>query len=161
MVIFENHRGKRRRDDSHTTRRIHEHCLCLKTWWRYFVPDLFELPSELPSLSNRRNFTRPDSRPCASAAIMHLPGSASPARNPGSIFSTPGEPPKGLPNTHPIASEWQRLASTDQHSPDFLPLLSSLTTGTAHRSTSKLRDESAKITLDALDEVDCPFFSVR
>ena len=59
----------------------------------------------------------------------------------------------------PIASKWQGLASMDQHSPDFIPLLSSLIARAGHLSTMKLRDGSAKIALDALDKVDYPFFT--
>ena len=55
----------------------------------------------------------------------------------------------------PIASQWQRLASMDRQSPDFSSLLSSLITGTNRSSTTKLRGDDAKVTLDALDQVGC------
>ena len=42
----------------------------------------------------------------------------------------------------------------DGQSADFLSLLSTLTTGANRSSTTKLRDENARIVLDALDEVD-------
>lgn len=56
----------------------------------------------------------------------------------------------------PIASKWRGLASMEQDSPDFIPLLSSLITGDDHLPTTKLRDGSAKVALDALDKVDFP-----
>lgn len=65
----------------------------------------------------------------------------------------PSDPPGVHPDTDPIASKWQRLASTDQQSPDFLPLLLSLTRGTGHSSTTRLRGDDAEITLGALDQV--------
>ena len=45
----------------------------------------------------------------------------------------------------------------DRQSPDFLPLLLSLTRGTDCSSTIKLRGDDAKATLGVLDEVDCSF----
>ena len=57
---------------------------------------------------------------------------------------------------NPIASNWQKLASMDQHSPGFLPLLSSLITGPGNIPTTELRDKSARAALDALDRVSCP-----
>lgn len=67
--------------------------------------------------------------------------------------STPIESTECLLDIDPIASKWQELASMDQYSPNFIPLLSSLITGAGHLSTTKLRNGSAKITLDALDKV--------
>ena len=64
-------------------------------------------------------------------------------------------------NMDPIASQWQRLASMDRRSPDFLPLFSFLTTWANCSSTAKLRGDDAKITLGALDEVRCHWLSER
>ena len=77
---------------------------------------------------------------------------------PGSI-SAPDNTLGALPDVG-IASQWQRLASTDRRSPDFLPLFLSLTTETNRSSTTKLRGDDAKITLGALDEVGCQFAAV-
>ena len=52
-----------------------------------------------------------------------------------------------------IVSEWQRLASIDKESPDFLSLLSTLMTDVDRPSTIKLQDENARIVLGILDEV--------
>ena len=65
----------------------------------------------------------------------------------------PHDLPQVLPTTDPIASEWQRLASMDRQSPDFLPLLLTLTAGGNQSPTTKLRGENARIVLSALDEV--------
>lgn len=73
----------------------------------------------------------------------------------GTTPSTPSESPECL-NEDPIVSKWKGLASINQRSPDILPLLSPLVTGTGYLSTTRLRDESAKITLDALDKVCFP-----
>ena len=67
--------------------------------------------------------------------------------------TTPDGPPEIPPILDPIVSEWQRLASMDSRSPDFLSLLSTLTTGVNRSSTIKLQDENAKIVLSALDKV--------
>ena len=72
--------------------------------------------------------------------------------------STTPEDPPALP---PIVSEWQRLVSMNSQSPDFLPLLSTLTTGVNRSSTIKLQDENARIVLGALDEVGCPLTVVK
>jgi len=83
--------------------------------------------------------------------------SRSPASDPGMTSSvTPDDPPEALV-MDPIASEWQRLASMDQQSPDFLPLLSTLTVGGNQSPTTNLRGENARIVLSTLDEVGCPF----
>ena len=58
----------------------------------------------------------------------------------------------------PIASKWQRLASTNQDSADFLPFLSSLITPAGRLSTTKVRSRNAEVALDALDKVGCPLF---
>ena len=80
-----------------------------------------------------------------------------------SLHSLETTPPRGpdkpqtlIPSVDPIASKWQQLASTDQQSPDFLPLLSSLTTGANRSLTIRLRGDDAKIALGALDEVSFP-----
>ena len=53
----------------------------------------------------------------------------------------------------PIVSRWQQLASMDQQSPDFLPLLSSLIAEVNRSSTTKLYGDDARITLSVMDEV--------
>ena len=55
---------------------------------------------------------------------------------------------------------WQRLASMDQHSPDFLCLLSLLMAADNSLTTS-LRGDDAKATLGALDEVGSSFTVIR
>jgi len=49
----------------------------------------------------------------------------------------------------------------ERESPDFLPMLLSLTTGTGRSSTTNLRGDNAKVTLGALDEVGYPFAVAR
>ena len=73
----------------------------------------------------------------------------------GTTSSTPSESQECLLNVDPIVYKWQEIVSMDQHSPVFLPLLSSLITGAGYLSTTKLRDKNAEITLDALDKVGC------
>lgn len=65
----------------------------------------------------------------------------------------PDNPQGVIPSVDPIALKWQQLASTDQQSPDFLPLLSFLTTGDNRSLTTRLRGNDARIALGALDEV--------
>ena len=70
------------------------------------------------------------------------------------ISSDPDDDLPEVPSIlEPIVSEWQRLASMDKQSPDFLFLLSTLTTGVDRPSTIKLQDENARIVLGVLDEV--------
>ena len=97
------------------------------------------------------SITRPSARSYSPPIAMVRSGPAGSGTTP----SVPSESPECL-NEDPIVSKWQELASINQRSPDFLPLLSSLVTGTGYLSTTKLRDESAKITLDALDKVCFP-----
>ena len=82
----------------------------------------------------------------------------------GPGFPTPGPgmishaTPDGSPEVFTIDSialEWQKLASMDRQSLDFLPLLSTLTAGGNQSPTTKLRGENARIALSALDEVGC------
>ena len=76
--------------------------------------------------------------------------------------STAPDGPREVPPIHdPIVSKWQRLASMDRQSPDFLPLLSTLTTGDSRSSTINLQDENARIVLGALDEVSRPLTVVK
>ena len=80
-----------------------------------------------------------------------------PPSDPGTTSpGTPNDSPEILPIVDPIASGWQRLASMDRHSPDFLPLLSILAAKDNQSSTIKLRGEDARIALSALVEVGCP-----
>ncbi|KAF9644426.1 kinase-like protein [Thelephora ganbajun] len=78
---------------------------------------------------------------------FHSPGMISPA--------TPNDPRGALPDTplSPIVSRWQQLASMDQQSPGFLPLLSSLTAEHNRSSTTKLHGNDARVTLNVMDEV--------
>ena len=81
--------------------------------------------------------------------------------DPGSVTAsslTSNDSPEVLPSVHLTVSRWQQLTSMDQQSPDFLPLLLSLTTGANRSSTTALRGDDAKITLSALDEVGRPLF---
>ena len=66
------------------------------------------------------------------------------------------DPPEVPPILELIPSEWQRLVSMDSQFPDFISLLSTLTTGVNRSSTIKLQDENARIVLGALDEVSRP-----
>jgi hypothetical protein len=72
-------------------------------------------------------------------------------------LSAPNDPPEDPSDMNPIVSQWRRLASMDGRSQDFLPLLSSLITGTNRSSTTDLRGDDAKITLGALDDVSYSF----
>jgi hypothetical protein len=69
----------------------------------------------------------------------------------------PNDPSEDSPDMNPIVSQWQRLASMDGLSHEFLPLLSSLIIGTNRSSTTNLRGDDAKITLGALDDVSYSF----
>ena len=92
------------------------------------------------------------------------PDPTSPTYDPDSgTTSSPSsnDSPEVVPSVHPIVSWWQQLALMDRRSPDFLPLLLSLTTGANRSSTTALRGDDAKITLSALDEVGRPFFKAR
>ena len=85
-------------------------------------------------------------------------GPTSPTPDPGTTSSaTLNDSPEVLYIVDPIASEWQRLASMDRQSPDYLPSLSTLIVGGNQSPTTKLRDENARIALSALDEVGHPF----
>ena len=88
--------------------------------------------------------------------------STPPTFDPGTTSSTtPNDPPEVLSTVDPIASEWQRLASMDRQSSDFLPLLSILTAKANQSSTINLRGENARIVLSALVEVGCPCAAVK
>lgn len=89
-------------------------------------------------------------------------GKTLPISDPGTTSSTtPDDPPEVPSILDSIVSEWQRLASMDGRSPDFLPLLSTLTTGDNRSSTIKLQDENARIVLSALDKVGRPLTVVK
>jgi len=53
----------------------------------------------------------------------------------------------------PAVARWQQLASMDPQSPDFLPLLSSLTAENHRSSTTELCGDDAGVTLDVIDKV--------
>ena len=53
--------------------------------------------------------------------------------------------------------QWQKLASMDRESPDFLPLLSSLTADEDRALTAKLSGDDARVVLDRMDEVSSVF----
>ena len=75
--------------------------------------------------------------------------------------TTPEDPPEVPPILDPIVADWQKLASMDSQSPDFLSLLSTLTTGVSRSLTIVLQDEDARIVLGALDEVGRPPTAVK
>jgi len=52
---------------------------------------------------------------------------------------------------------WKHLASMDRQSPDFLPLLITLTAAANRPLMTTLRDDDARITLSAMDEVSYSF----
>jgi hypothetical protein len=56
------------------------------------------------------------------------------------------------PDASPILSQWRRLASMDQQSPDFIPLLLSLTSQDKRSPAIKLSRADAKATLDIMDQ---------
>ena len=76
------------------------------------------------------------------------------SETPSPVFS---DPPQVLPDMNTIVSQWQQLTSMDRQSTGFLPLLSSLTSGTNKVSTTMLQDDDARVTLGAIDEVNLPF----
>jgi len=76
----------------------------------------------------------------------------SPLHNAEMISPATDNPPES-----PIALQWQHLASMDRQSPDFLPLLSTLTAGDNRLSTAALRDNDAEIALSVMDEVGYSF----
>ena len=63
-----------------------------------------------------------------------------------------------LSGASPIVSQWQRIVSMDQQSPNFLPLLSSLTTRDSRSSIVKLSRADAKVTLNIMDQASFPLF---
>jgi hypothetical protein len=81
--------------------------------------------------------------------LLHSPEMVSPP--------APNDPPEVLPDMSPIVSQWQQLASMDRESPDFLPLLSSLTAGVNRSLATMLRGDDARIALGAIDKVSRPF----
>ena len=83
---------------------------------------------------------------------MSKPDPTPPTHDPGMI-SSPAPSHPSEEDMDPITSQWQRLASMERQSPDFLPLLLSLVRGTDRSSTMKLRGDDAKATLGALDEI--------
>jgi len=71
--------------------------------------------------------------------------------------AVPNDPPEVISDTSLIVSRWQRLASMDRQSPDFPPLLSSLTADGNRSSTTGLRGDNARVTLNMIDEVSSAF----
>ena len=67
--------------------------------------------------------------------------------------ATPDDSQEPLSGMIPAVPQWQQLASMDQQSPNFLPLLSSLTAEVNRPSTTKLCGDDARITLSIMDEV--------
>ena len=53
----------------------------------------------------------------------------------------------------PIVAQWRQLASINPQSPDFLPLLSSLTSEGNRSSTTKLCGDDAGVTLGVINQV--------
>ena len=56
------------------------------------------------------------------------------------------------PGANRIVSQWRHLASVDEQSPDFGPLLSSLTAQDTRSLTVKLCRADAKATLNIMDQ---------
>ena len=69
--------------------------------------------------------------------------------------AVPDDSPEDPPDV--IVAQWQRLASMDPQSPDFLPLLSSLTTDDDRSPTIKFCGDDARVTLGVIDEVSSAF----
>jgi len=67
--------------------------------------------------------------------------------------AAPNDPPEVLSDASLIVSRWQQLTSIDRQSPDFPPLLSSLTADGNRSSTTGLCGEDARVTLNMIDEV--------
>lgn len=81
-----------------------------------------------------------------------------PSYGPEMIFPVASDDPReDQPDVNRIVSRWQDLASMDQQSPDFLPLLSSLTTGDHRSPTINLCGADARDTLSIMDEVSLIF----
>lgn len=80
---------------------------------------------------------------------LHSPGMTLPVAPDGS--------PEVLPDMIPVVPRWQRLASTDQESSDFLPLLLSLIAKEKRSLTAKLHGDDARVTLSVMDEVSSVF----
>lgn len=57
------------------------------------------------------------------------------------------------PNMIPVVSRWRRLASMERKSPDFLPLLSSLSDEANRSLTTELCGDDARVALGIIDEV--------
>ena len=96
---------------------------------------------------------------CDLSIVMAQGGPRSPTSDPRTTsFATPNDPPEDPPTIDPIASEWQKLASMDRQSRNFLPLLLTLIAEGNQSPTTKLRDENARIVLSVLDEVGLPIY---
>lgn len=87
------------------------------------------------------------------STLPHSPEMVSPVE--------PNDPREASPEVALAAPQWQRLASMDGKSPDFLPLLSSLTSQGNRSLTTNLRGTEASITLNAMDQVSLAFFCER
>jgi len=75
----------------------------------------------------------------ATRLAIPQPRPTSPLHNPEMISPATNDPPE-----IPIVLLWQHLASMDRQSPDFLPLLSTLTAGDNRLSTTTLRDNGCR-----------------
>lgn len=62
------------------------------------------------------------------------------------------------PGESPVVPLWKRLASMDQHSLGFIPLLSSLTSEKNRSSTINLCEADAKATLNFMDQASFAVF---
>ena len=83
-----------------------------------------------------------------------------PSYGPEMIFPVASDDPReDQPDVNRIVSRWQDLASMDQQSPDFHPLLSSLTAGDHRSTTINLCGADARDTLSIMDEASLMFFA--
>ena len=80
-----------------------------------------------------------------------------PSHSPEMTSPVTSEDFRGPCNTDSIVSQWQHLASMGWQSPDFLPLLSSLTAKINRCPTIMLNDADAKAVLNIMDEVSSMF----
>ena len=89
-----------------------------------------------------------------SRRLVPQPDPAVPLHNPGeTLLPAPDTSPEVPPDMTPIFLQWQKLTSIGRESPDFLPLLSSLTAEVNRSSTVKLCGDDARIALSVTDEV--------
>jgi hypothetical protein len=89
--------------------------------------------------------------------VVPLRAFAHPSRSPEMTSS--GDDPRETPLG--VVSRWQQLASMDRHSPEFVPLLASLTTEENRSLTMGLCGANARDALSIMDEVSSTSFTVE